>query len=110
MAKKRPQSSKPTKKGSELAKRNKPKGSEILKTLTRKGKKVNVERGDITEIYALPAPIAGSEMFSAEAKAALELKLEAIKVAIRSDAKDLQDEALGEIRLGNIFSVNSFFF
>ena len=101
MAKQKAKRRKPAKKKTELAKRDKPKGSEVLKTITRNGKEVNVERRDITNISSLPALIAGSDGLADDQKLLLEIKLEALRVAIRSDSKNLQDEAIGEI-LGDL--------
>ena len=97
MAKQKTKRRKPAKKKTELAKTDKPKSSEILTTITRDGKKVDVKRSHITCIYSTPSPIVSLDSLTKDMKSMLELKLEAIKVAIRSDSKNLQDEAIGDI-------------
>ena len=96
MAKKRVKRQKPAKK-TELTKRDKPEDSEILTTITRKGKKLNVLRRDITKICVPPVCIAGPEVLDEDYKLIFELKFEAIRAALSSSSKDLQDEAIGTI-------------
>ena len=55
MAKNRPTSQRSVKEKTSLAKRDKPKDPDILKTITHKGKRMDVKRQHITEIYAVPA-------------------------------------------------------
>ena len=97
MAKKVTKRKKSVKKNNELAKRDRPEIPEILKTITRNGKELNVERWHITGINSLPSLIAGSDGMTEDQKEMLELKLEAMRVAIGSDSKNLQDEAIGSI-------------
>ena len=97
MAKKMTKRKKPAKKVNELAKRDKPESSETLATFTRNGKKVSVKRWHLTGIHGLPVLIAGSGILKKEQKDMFELRLTAIRVAITSDSKNLQDEAIGDI-------------
>ncbi len=97
MAKQKAKRRKPAKKKTELVKRDKPKGSKILTTITRKGKKLNVLRRDITKICVPPVCIAGPEVLDEDYKLIFELKFEAIRAALSSSSKDLQDEAVGTI-------------
>ncbi len=101
MARKKAKRSKPVKKKNGLAKKDKAEDFEILATITRNGKKVNIEKWHIAGIYIPPTCIAGSEELNEEHKAILEQKLEAVKFALRSKDKDLQDEAIDEI-LGDL--------
>jgi len=101
MAKKRPKRGKPAKRKNELAKRDKAQDSEILETMTHNGKKVNIKKWHIRGIAIPPTCIVGSEQLNKELKATLELKFDAVKAALRSDSKTLQDEAI-DTMLGDL--------
>jgi hypothetical protein len=94
MARKKAKRSKPVKKKNGLAKKDKAEDSEILETMTRNGKKVNIKKWHIAGIGIPPTCITGSEGLNEEHKATLELKFEAVKFALRSKSQDLQDELL----------------
>ena len=89
------------KKTSELAKRDKPEGSEILKTLTRNGEKLILKKWHIAGICIPPACIVGPNKLPEYLKEFLDLKLEAMKVALFSESKGLQDKAIDTI-LGDL--------
>lgn len=101
MAKKRPKRGKPAKRKNELAKRDKAQDSEILETMTRNGKKVNIKKWHIRGIAIPSTCIVGSEQLNKELKATFELKFDAVKAALRSDSKTLQDEAI-DTMLGDL--------
>ena len=101
MAKRKTKRKKPAKKTNELAKKDKPNGCESLQSATHEIKTFDVQKRHITEATLLPIPIVGSEVFTHEQKAVIMRKLEAVKAAVRSDSKSLQDEAIGEI-LGDL--------
>ena len=101
MAKKATKRRKPAKKKTDLAKRGKPKNSEILATMIRDGKKVNIEKWHIAGICVLPVCISGADELSKEQKARFELKFEAVKIALCSDSKKLQDTVVDTI-LGDL--------
>ena len=101
MAKQKAKRRRPAKKKTELAKRDKPKNSEILGTLTRNGKKVNIETRHIAETCIMPTCIAGSDELNKEQEAELQLKFQAVKVALCSDSKELQDKVVDTI-LGDL--------
>jgi hypothetical protein len=99
----------PTKNKSELTKKDKAKDPEILATMTRNGKKVNIEKWHITGITIPTILIAGSDELNKEQKAIFELKFETVKLALKSKSKDLQDEAidtmLGDLVAGAYYDV-----
>ena len=101
MAKKATKRRNPAKKRTDLAKGGKLEKPEVLGTMTPDGKKVNIEKRHIAEATVLPIPIVGPKVLTNEQKATIERKLEAVKTAVRSDSKSLQDEAIGEI-LGDL--------
>ncbi|MHC4159750.1 MAG: hypothetical protein ACYSSO_11810 [Planctomycetota bacterium] len=86
-----------------LAGKDKAEGSDILGTITVNGKNVNIERWHIRGISIPPACIAGSIALSEKISEALTQKFEAIKVALRSDSKSLQDEAI-DTMLGDLIT------
>jgi len=85
----------------ELAKNNDAENSEILATMIRNGKKVNIEKRHITGISFPPTGIAGSDELNEEQKETFALKFEAIRAALSSESKELQDEAIDAI-LGDL--------
>jgi len=101
MAKTRPKRAKPAKRKNELAKKDKAEDSEILATMTRNGKKVNIEKWHIKGIEISPTCIVGSSTLTKRTSEALTKKFEAVKVALRSDSKSLQDEAI-DTMLGDL--------
>jgi hypothetical protein len=101
MAKKRPKRKEAIERKNELAKKNKDEDSGILGTMTSKGKKVNIEKWHITGISIPTTLIAGSDELNEEQKAIFELKSEAVKLALKSKSKDLQDEAI-DTMLGDL--------
>lgn len=84
-----------------LAGKDKAKGSEILATTTHNGKKVNIEKWHIAGISIQSICIVGSDELDEEKRATLELKFLAIKAALQSNSKDLQDEVIDTI-LGDL--------
>ena len=101
MAKTRPKRAKPAKRKNELAKKDKAEDSEILATMTRNGKKVNIEKWHIKGIDIPPTCIVGSSTLTKMTSEALTKKFEAVKVALRSDSKSLQNEAI-DTMLGDL--------
>ena len=101
MAKTRPKRGKPAKRKNELAKKDKAEDSEILETMTRNGKKVNIEKWHIKGIEISPTCIVGSSTLTKRTSEALTKKFEAVKVALRSDSKSLQNEAI-DTMLGDL--------
>ena len=101
MAKKATRRNKPTKQKTSLAKRDKPKGSGILKTITRNGKKLTLKKWHIAGICIPPTCIVGPDKLPKYVKEFLDLKLEAMKVALFSESKSLQDKAIDTI-LGDL--------
>ena len=89
------------KKNTSLAKRNKPKNSQVLATTTKNGKEVNIERWHIAGISISPVGIVFSGDLGRKAKAHLQLKFEAVGAALRSGSKDLEDETINTI-LGDL--------
>lgn len=67
--------------------------SEVLTTITHCGKTERVERWHIAGMTFSPKFLAFSEVLDKEHEAAIELKLEALRSALTSDATSLQDEA-----------------
>lgn len=103
MARKRTKREKPAKRKNELAKKGKAEDSEILAITTRNGKKVNIEKWHIAGISILPTCISGSDELDEEKRATLELKFLAVKAALRSKSKSLQDEVV-DTMLGNLIA------
>ena len=103
MAKERPRTRKPAKRKNELAKKDKAEDSEILETMARNGKKVNIEKRHIAGICILPTCISGSDELDEEKRATLELKFLAVKAALKSNSKSLQDEAI-DTMLGDLIA------
>jgi hypothetical protein len=101
MIKKKTVKSKVVKKKAALARKDKAKDSEILATTTHNGKKVNIEKWHIAGISILPTCISGSDELDEEKRATLELKFLAVKAALKSNSKDLQDEVIDTI-LGDL--------
>ena len=101
MAKQKAKRRRPAKKKTELAKRDKPKDSEILATITRNGKELNIKKWHVAGISIPPTCIVGSQELAKEHKDILELKFEAIKLALFPDSKSLQDKAIDTI-LGDL--------
>jgi len=77
--------------------------SGILGTITINGKKVNIERWHIRGISISPVCIAGSSTLSKKTSEALNQKFEAVKTALSSDSKSLQDEAI-DTMLGDLIT------
>ena len=86
-----------------LAGKDEAEGSDILGTITVNGKKVNIERCHIRGISIPPACIAGSSTLSEKIREALTQKFEAVKAALRSNSKSLQDEAI-DTMLGDLIT------
>jgi len=77
-------------------------GEEVLTTRTVKnGKTIEIKRKHIDSFYIQPVCIAGPETIGEEADKAFTLKFGAIRAAIQSDSKDLQNEAISAI-LGDL--------
>ena len=93
MAKKETKRKKTAKQETSLAKRDKPKGSEIIGTMSYKGKKLNVLRRDIAMRCVSPVCVAGTEVIGEGFKRIFKLKFEAIRAALSSYSKELQEEA-----------------
>ncbi len=84
----------------ELAKRDEKK--EILASYKNAdGKEVSIERCHIKDISFCPTPIVSMGKASEENLLYLSLKLKAVKIALKSESKELQNEAIGEI-LGDL--------
>jgi len=116
MAKNKPARSKVAKKktaktGKELAKRQAAleaqiaeidKGEELLGTTKNvDGRVVEIKRWHINGIGILPTCISGSDEIGKKESETLRLKFEAVKLALRSKSKDLQDEAI-DAMLGDL--------
>lgn len=101
MAKQKTKSRKPSKKKTELAKRDKPEDSEILKTVMRNGKKMEIKKWHIAEICIPPTCAVASHELTKDLVDLLSLKFEAINMALFSDSKSLQDKAIDTI-LGDL--------
>ena len=101
MAERKTTKRKPAKQKTDLAKPDKAKDSETLATVTRNGKELNIKKWHIAGICIPPICIAGARELPKEATGVLELKFEAIKVALFSDSKSLQDKAIDTI-LGDL--------
>jgi len=102
-ARKKASKKEPAKRKNELAKKDKAEDSEILATLTVNGKKVNIERWHIRGISIPPTCIVGSSTLSEKINEALTQKFEAVKAALGSDSKSLQDEAI-DTMLGDLIT------
>jgi hypothetical protein len=72
-----------------------------LGTVTVNGKELSLERWDIEGITIPPGCIALSQRVTGRLRELLELKFQAVKAALRSKSKDLQDEAVDAI-LGDL--------
>jgi hypothetical protein len=85
---------KATKNENELVKKDGAEDSEVLATTFRDGKKVTIEKWHIAGIDIPPICIVGSDSLDKDRKDALSRKFSAVKEALRSDSKSLQDQAI----------------
>lgn len=69
--------------------------------MIRDGKKVNIEKRHIYEIYVVPTCIAGTEGLTEEQKTRLQLEFQAVKLALFSGATSLQDKVIDTV-LGDL--------
>jgi len=81
--------------------KDKAEDSEVLATIIRNGKKVNIEKWHIRGMELSPTCIVGSSELTKRIREGLTKKFDAVKVALRSDSKCLQDEAIDTI-LGDL--------
>ena len=65
------------------------------------GKEVNIERWHIKSVNFSPTPMVSMRKLSKENLLSFTLKLMAVKMALKSESKDLQNEAINEI-LGDL--------
>ena len=104
MAKKKAPKAKLVKRNTALAREGEAEAPELLATIDCDGEILNIERRFITEMHFPPACIAGSDQLPKERMATLVLKMEAIRFALKSKSKDVQDEAidtmLGDLAIG----------
>ena len=101
MTQKKTKKKKPAKQTTDLAKPDKAEDSEILATITVNGRELDLKKWHIAGICIPPVCIVGQNKFPKEVKEFLELKLEAMKVALFSESKSLQDKAIDTI-LGDL--------
>ena len=101
MAKQKAKRRKPAKKKTELAKRDKPEDSEILGTMNSNGKMVNIKKWHISGVSIPPEGMLDDETLNEKGKEIFKLKFAAVKAALKSKSKDLQNEAIDEM-LGDL--------
>lgn len=65
------------------------------------GKEINIERWHIKGVNFFPTPMVSMDKISKENLLYLTLKFKAVKMALKSESKELQDEAIDEI-LGDL--------
>ena len=102
MAKRAMKKKKPSKKTTALAKRDKPKESEILATITcNDGKKMTVTEEHIAGTAITPTCIVGKQELNEDQQTTFLLKFAAISAVFRSGSKELQDKVMDTV-LGDL--------